>query len=79
MELKSSAGLVRLTRFARERGIPEGTLRGWQRRKLLTQKTGLHYVGSVLFIHPEEFDSFFLDNENLMKMRKRGRKKKLPS
>lgn len=78
MELKSSVGsaLVRLTQFARERGIPERTLRDWQRRKLLNRDTGLHHVGAIVFINPKEFDSFFLDNDKLMVRRKRGRKKK---
>jgi hypothetical protein len=77
MELKSSEGLIRLTRFAKERGIPERTLRDWARRGHLNQQTGLHHIGTIVFIHPREFDSFFLDNENLMSIRKRGRKKKV--
>ena len=65
--------LVRLTVFARERGIPERTLRDWQRRKLLNRETGLHHVATIVFINPKEFDSFFLDNDKLMVRRKRGR------
>jgi hypothetical protein len=78
--LTTGTELVRLTRFAKERGIPERTLRDWGRRGFLNRETGLHHVGTIVFIHPKEFDAFFLDNENLIRphgLGKRGRKKKV--
>jgi hypothetical protein len=66
--------LVRFKQFAADRGIPEPTLRHWARTGLLNQKTGLHSLGSLLFINPKEFDAFFLDNDKLTG--KRGRKKR---
>jgi TATA-binding protein-associated factor Taf7 len=68
--------LVRLTRFARERGIPERTLGDWRDKQLLNRATGLHTIGATLFIHPGEFDRFFVDNDELLQSRNRGRKKK---
>ena len=50
--LTTGAGLVRLTRFAKERGIPERTLRDWQRRNLLNRETGLHHVGTIVLSIP---------------------------